>query len=161
MTVNIDTLAVRSGQPRQDAFDAVTTPIACTATYAFSSSTELRDHFEGRIQRDEYGRYGNPTVRAAERKLATLESPRSSGTPEEADAVLFGSGMAAITTTLFALLQKGDHVILPGEGYRRTRAFVTNMLARFGVESTVVPAGDAEALAAAITPKTRVILTES
>ncbi|MBX3224121.1 MAG: aminotransferase class I/II-fold pyridoxal phosphate-dependent enzyme [Labilithrix sp.] len=155
----IATIAVRAGQPRQDAFDAVTTPIACTATYAFSSSAELRDHFEGRITRDEYGRYGNPTVRAAEQKLAALDAPRA--TAGSTDAVLFGSGMAAITSALFALLKQGDHVILPGEGYRRTRAFVTNLLARFGVTSTVVPAGDAEALARAIEPRTRAILTES
>lgn len=149
----LDTLAVRAGQPRKDAFDAVTTPIACTSTYAFAASDELREHFEGRIEREEYGRYGNPTVRAAERKLAALDGG--------ADAALFGSGMAAITTALFALLKKGDHVVLTGEGYRRTRAFVTQMLARFGVESTIVAAGDAGALAAAIGEKTRVILTES
>jgi len=149
----LDTLAVRAGQPRQDANDAVTTPIACTATYAFASSGELRDHFEGRIQRHEYGRYGNPTVRAAEEKLAALEGA--------ADAALFGSGMAAITTALFALLKKGDHVILTGDCYRRTRAFVTQWLGRFGVESTIVAAGDVSLVAAAITPQTRVILTES
>lgn len=147
------TLAVRAGQPRKDALDAVTTPIACTATYAFASSAELVDHFEGRVRRDEYGRYGNPTVRAAEQKLAALEGAES--------AALFGSGMAAITTTLFALLQKGDHVVLTADGYRRTRAFVTQVLARYGVESTVVPAGDAAAVAAAIGPRTRVVLTES
>ncbi len=148
-----DTLAVRAGQPRKDALDAVTTPIACTATYAFANSAELRDHFEGRIERQEYGRYGNPTVRAAEVKLAALDAGE--------DAALFGSGMAAITTALFALLEKGDHVILTGDGYRRTRAFVTQILGRFGVESTIVPAGDASALAAAIRDKTRVILAES
>ena len=147
------TLAVRAGQPRKDALDAVTTPIACTATYAFASSAELVDHFEGRLRRDEYGRYGNPTVRAAEEKLAALEGAES--------AALFGSGMAAITTVLFALLQKGDHVVLTSDGYRRTRAFVTQVLARYGVESTVVPAGDATAVAAAIGPRTRVVLTES
>ncbi|HVJ88522.1 MAG TPA: aminotransferase class I/II-fold pyridoxal phosphate-dependent enzyme [Labilithrix sp.] len=154
------TISVRAGQPRQDAFDAVTTPIACTATYAFSSSAELRDHFEGRIQRDEYGRYGNPTVRAAEKKLAALDAPRAAEAVNT-DAVLFASGMAAITTALFALLKQGDHVVLPGEGYRRTRAFVTNVLARFGVHHTIVPAGDAEALAQAIEPRTRAILTEA
>jgi cystathionine gamma-synthase len=148
-----DTLAVRAGQPRKDAFDAVTTPIACTATYAFSSSAELNDHFEGRIERQEYGRYGNPTVRAAELKLAALDAGE--------DAALFGSGMAAITTALFALLKKDDHVVLVGDCYRRTRAFVTKTLARFGVESTLVAAGDPDALAAAIGVKTRVILTES
>ncbi len=150
---SIDTLAVRAGQPRKDALDAVTTPIACTATYAFGSSAELRDHFEGRVERQEYGRYGNPTVRAAEKKLAALDAGD--------DAALFGSGMAAITTTLFALLKKGDHVILVGDCYRRTRAFVTQTLARFGVESTLVAAGDLDALAAAIGPATRIILTES
>lgn len=148
----LDTLAVRAGQPRQDAFDAVTTPIACTATYAFASSAELGDHFEGRITRQEYGRYGNPTVRAAEEKLAALDGG--------ADAALFGSGMAAITTALFALLKKGDHVVLTGDCYRRTRAFVTQMLGRFGVESTVV-AADAAAVARAIGEKTRIVLTES
>jgi cystathionine gamma-synthase len=148
-----DTLAVRAGQPRKDALDAVTTPIACTATYAFASSHELRDHFEGRIDRHEYGRYGNPTVRAAEEKLAALDGG--------ADAALFASGMAAITTALFALVKKGDHVVLSAEGYRRTRSFVTQTLARFGVESTVVEAGDASALAAAIKDNTRIVLTES
>ena len=148
-----DTLAVRAGQPRKDALDAVTTPIACTATYAFANTAELRDHFEGRITRQEYGRYGNPTVRAAEEKLAALDAGQ--------DAALFGSGMAAITTTLFALLKQGDHVVLTGDCYRRTRAFVTQVLARFGVESTIVAAGDAAAVEAAIGPKTRIILTES
>lgn len=152
-TKRFDTLAVRAGQPRQDALDAVTTPIACTSTYAFGSSHELRDHFEGRITRQEYGRYGNPTVRAAELKLAALDGGE--------DAALFGSGMAAITTALFALLKKGDHVVLTGDCYRRTRAFVTQVLGRFGVESTIVPAGDTAALTAAIGVKTRVILTES
>lgn len=153
MTTRIDTIAVRAGQPRQDAFDAVTTPIACTATYAFRSSAELRDHFEGRTHREEYGRYGNPTVRAGEEKLAALEAA--------GDAALFASGMAAITTTLFALLKQGDHVVLTSDGYRRTRAFVTQLLGRYGVEHSIAPAGDARAVAAAVSERTRVVLTES
>jgi cystathionine gamma-synthase len=148
----IGTVAVRAGQPRKDALDAVTTPIACTATYAFASSAELRDHFEGRITRDEYGRYGNPTVRAAERKLAALEGA--------GDAVAFASGMAAVTSALFALLKAGDHVVLTSDCYRRTRAFVRDVLGRFGVEHTVVEP-TAEAVAEALGPKTRVVLTES
>lgn len=153
MKTRIHTQAVRAGQPRKDAFDAVTTPIACTATYAFGSKAELEDHFEGRVRRHEYGRYGNPTVRAAEEKLAALDGG--------GDAVLFGSGMAAITTALFALLEKGDHVVLTSDGYRRTRAFVTQLLARYGVEHTIAPAGDTKAIAEAVTDRTRVILAES
>lgn len=150
---SLDSIAVRGGQPRKDALDAVTTPIACTSTYAFSNSAELRDHFEGRIERQEYGRYGNPTVRAAEQKLTALEGGEY--------AALFGSGMAAVTTALFALLKKGDHVVLTGDCYRRTRAFVTEWLARFGVESTVVAAADVDAIIKAVNEKTRVILTEA
>ncbi|MBX3187140.1 MAG: aminotransferase class I/II-fold pyridoxal phosphate-dependent enzyme [Labilithrix sp.] len=135
------------------AVDSLTTPIVCTATYTFASSDELRDHFEGRVRRHEYGRYGNPTVRAAEERLAALDGA--------GDAALFGSGMAAITSALFALSKKGDHVVITADGYRRTRSFVTNLLARFGVEHTVVAAGDAGAVAAAIDARTRVVLAES
>ncbi len=71
--------------------------LACTATYAFESFSDLRDHFEGRTSGEEYGRYGNPTVRAAEKKLAALDAAN--------DCALFASGMAAITSTLFALLR--------------------------------------------------------
>jgi cystathionine gamma-synthase len=149
----LDTIAVRGGQSRKDAMNAVTTPIACTATYAFSSSAELRDHFEGRIQRDEYGRYGNPTVRAAEQKLALLDAGE--------DAALFASGMAAITTTLFALLKAGDHIVLFGDCYRRTRSFVTETLGKLGIDCTVIASGDAGGVARVVNDRTRVILAES
>lgn len=147
------TLAVRAGQPRQDAFDAITTPVVCTSTYAFGSTAELRDHFEGRSEREEYGRYGNPTVRAAERKLAALDGGE--------EAALFASGMAAVTTAILALVKGGDHVILTSDCYRRTRSFVTTFLARFGVASTLVPPGDPAALRDAIRPTTRLVVTES
>src|SRR4029079_7127573 len=88
----IDTLAVRGGEPEKHGYDAVTVPIVCSATYAFSDTEEIRRHFEGEIEREEYGRYGNPTVRIAEKKLAALEGAD--------DAVLFPSGMNAITTLL-------------------------------------------------------------
>jgi cystathionine gamma-synthase len=148
------TLAVHAGEPRPQPHDAVTTPIALTSTYSFRDTAELRDHFEGRITRDEYGRYGNPTVAVAERKLAALEAAE--------DCALFGSGMAAITTALFTLLRAGQHIVLTADGYRRTRQFVTGFLARYGVEHTLVAPGDLAALAAAIVPgKTRVVLSES
>jgi cystathionine gamma-synthase len=67
------TTAVHGGERREKAFNAVTHAIAPTATYTFRDTAELCDHFEGKIEREEYGRYGNPAVRAAEQKLATLE----------------------------------------------------------------------------------------
>ena len=60
-TLGISTLAVHGGEPRPKLGNALTTPIVQTATYTFSGTQELRDHFERRIEREEYGRYGNPT----------------------------------------------------------------------------------------------------
>ena len=148
------TLAVHGGEERRKAHDAVTTPIVCTATYAFQDTAEIVRYFEGDLEREEYGRYGNPTVRAAERKIAALEGAE--------DCALFASGMAAVTTTMFELLKAGDHVILTSDCYRRTRQFVRAFLSRFGVTHTLVEPGDTAALAAAVQPgKTRLIVSES
>ena len=148
------TLAVHGGEERRKAHDAVTTPIVCTATYAFQDTAEIVRYFDGEIEREEYGRYGNPTVRAAERKIAALEGAE--------DCALFASGMAAVTTTMFELLKSGDHVILTSDCYRRTRQFVRAFLSRFGVAHTLVEPGDTAALAAAVRPgKTRLIVSES
>jgi cystathionine gamma-synthase len=148
------TLAVRGGEKRKKAHDAISTPIVCSATYVFESTAELRDYFDGRIEREEYGRYGNPTVQTAERKIAELEGAE--------DCALFASGMAAATNCLLALLKSGDHVVMTSDCYRRTRQFVTSVLARYQVASTLVEPGDYAALEAAIVPKkTRLILSES
>src|SRR5262249_38248089 len=132
---------------------ALTSPIVQTATYAFRDSQEIADHFEGRVERDEYGRYGNPTQRVAERKLAALEGAE--------DGLLFSSGMAAITTTLFAMLSKGAHVVVTDDAYRRTRQFLLQVLRRYGVDVSVVPAGDYDRLEEAVRQTTRLIFSES
>jgi cystathionine gamma-synthase len=149
----ISTLAVHAGEPRPKAGNALATPIMQTATYTFADTQELQDHFERRIEREEYGRYGNPTQRIAERKLAALDAA--------GDCLLFSSGMAAITTTLFAVLSRGSHVVVTDDSYRRTRQFLNQVLARYGVEVSTVPAADYDAIEDAIRPTTRVLLSES
>jgi cystathionine gamma-synthase len=69
--------------------------------------------------------------------------------------------MAAFTTTVLALVKAGDHVVMTADCYRRSRQFVTRGLARFGVESTLVPPGDLDALAVALGPRTRLVVAES
>lgn len=137
--------------PRQG--DSVAAPISLSSTYGFRNTAALRDFFEGRVARDEYGRYGSPTVRSAESALARIEHAE--------EAVLFGSGMAAITTTLLALTKQGDHVVLLSDCYRRTRQFVETELAKFGVRATLVTPGKASAIADAIVPETRVVFLEA
>ena len=148
------TLAVHGGEERRKPYDSITTPIVCSATYAFQDTAEIARYFEGELEREEYGRYGNPTVRAAERKIAALEGAE--------DCALFATGMAAVTTTMFELLKSGDHVILTSDCYRRTRQFVRAFLSRYGVAHTLVEPGDSAGLAAAVQPgKTRLIVSES
>jgi cystathionine gamma-synthase len=149
----ISTLAVHGGEPRPKFGNALATPIVQTATYTFADTQELRDHFEHRIEREEYGRYGNPTQRIAEQKLAALEGAE--------DCLLFSSGMAAITTTLFAVLSHGSHVVVTDDSYRRTRQFLAQVLHRYGIEVSVTPAGDYQALEEAIRPTTRALVSES
>jgi cystathionine gamma-synthase len=148
--------SVHAGDDKFKAYDSVPMPIVQTATYTFADSAELARYTRGEHpnpDRGEYGRYGNPTVRAVELRLAALEGTE--------DAVLFASGMAAVTTSLFALLKSGQHIVLFQDCYRRTLEFVKDVLARFGVAHTLLPAGDVAALPDALRPETRLVLSES
>lgn len=147
------TRAVHAGEAREKAGNAVTTAIFQTATYAFRDSHELIEYMEGNIEREEYGRYGNPTQRTVEHKLAALDGGEA--------ALLFSTGMCAITTTLLAMLGRGSHLVLTEDGYRRTRQFCRTLLHRLGIECTFVETGNYEALEAAIRPTTRLIFSES
>jgi cystathionine gamma-synthase len=154
--VSTSTEAVHAGTPHHRPHNTLAPGIAQTATYTFRDSADLERYMRGQdpdIDREEYGRYGNPTVRELETRVAALEGAD--------DALAFASGMAAVTTSLFALTKAGDHVVLFSDCYRRTRQFVTQTLARFGVEHSMVPPGDASALEAALRPNTRVVITES
>ena len=72
-SVGDSTRAVHGGEREHQTSDAVTTPIHQTSTFWFPDSQTLRAYQEGRLKRDEYGRYGNPTWRAVERKLCEFE----------------------------------------------------------------------------------------
>jgi cystathionine gamma-synthase len=147
------TIAVHAGEPRPKPGHSLATPIIQTATFTFANTQEIKDHFDGKIDRIEYGRYGNPTQRIAEEKLAALEGAQA--------CLLFASGMAAVTTTLFAMLSRGTHVVVTDDSYRRTRQFLNQTLHRYGIEVSTVPSGDYEALEDAIRPTTRVLVSES
>ncbi len=155
-----NTLSVHGGDDRDRAHRAIPMPIIQAATYAFANTDDLINFMTRRAQgtpehgREDYGRYGNPTVQAVERKVAALEGAD--------DAVLFSSGMAAATSLLLASLPTGAHIVMTDDCYRRTRQFCLTFLARLGIETTVVPMGDYEALENAIIPKrTRFVISES
>jgi len=158
MTNHFSTQAVHAGEEKRKPYGALTTPIVQTSTYTFENTAEILDFMHRKAAgdpgvRDEYGRYSNPTQSAAERKIATLEGGER--------ALLFASGMCAITTTMAALLSSGDHLVVVSDCYHRTREFALTFLSRWGIETTLVPLDQSAALAAAIRPTTRLIFSET
>ena len=149
----ISTLSVHAGEARQKAGDSITDPIYCASTYTFENTQSVIDFLEHKQPREEYGRYGNPSEKVVERKLAAIEGAE--------DAVLFASGMAAIVGLLMAKLSAGDEVIFFDECYHRSREFCTKHLARYGVVARQVPTSDFEAMEAAINENTKLLVSES
>jgi cystathionine gamma-synthase len=147
------TLAVHAGEARQKPGDSITDPVFCASTYTFENTQSVIDYIEQEQPREEYGRYGNPGERVVERKLAALEGGE--------EAILFSSGMAAMVGLLMAKLNAGDEVIFFDECYHRSREFCNKHLSRFGVTTRQVRACDYDAMEAAITPRTRLLVSES
>jgi cystathionine gamma-synthase len=152
------TTSVHAGSEHPKAYNSLTDPVVETATYTFENTADLRAFQEARMWggakgRVEYGRYGNPTVAACEARLAALDHGD--------DAILFASGMAAVTSVLLAMLPAGAHIVIGDDCYRRTRQFCLTFLKRLGITTSVVPMGDFAALEAAIQPNTRLIVSES
>ena len=136
MNNKFSTQAVHAGEEKRKPYGALTTPIIQTSTYTFENTAEILDFMRRKTdgdpgKRDEYGRYSNPTQSVVERKIATLERGER--------ALLFASGMCAITTAMLALLSSGDHLALVSGAYRRTHDFALNFLSRWGIETTLVP----------------------
>ena len=151
--VGQSTRCVHGGEARQNAEGAITTPIFTASTFTFESTAHLLDFVEGRQQREEYGRYGNPNERVVEAKLAQLEGAE--------EAVLYSSGMAAIVGLLMSKLSAGDEILFFDQCYHRSREFCGKHLAKFGVITRQVPTGDFAAMEAAITPATKMLVSES
>jgi len=147
------TRAVHGGEPRPKGDFSITPPLVLSSTFTFAKTADLVEYMEGRAARgEEYGRYGNPTRQAAEAKLAALEGAEA--------ACLFASGMAAVTTTLLAMLRSETHVVFTDDCYRKTRQFAEAVLKKLGVACDLVPPR-VEAIEAALRPNTRLVFTES
>ncbi len=148
-----ETQAVHAGETREKYADSLTTPIFQTSTYTFKDSAEIEAYTSHKKERFEYGRYGNPTEKIAERRLAALENAE--------DCVLFASGMMAITTTIFAMVQSGDHIVITDDCYKKTLEFCESYLKRFGIDCTIVPFGDYDLMDRSVQKNTRFIFSES
>ncbi|GJN31621.1 hypothetical protein PR202_gn00088 [Eleusine coracana subsp. coracana] len=133
-------LAVHAGERlgRRIATDAITTQVVNTSAYWFNNSQELIDFKEGRHSSFEYGRYGNPTTEALEKKMSALEKAEST--------VFVASGMYASVAMLSALVPAGGHIVTTTDCYRKTRIYMETELPKRGISMTVIKPADMDAL---------------
>ncbi len=146
------TLAVRAGQHRTQENEH-SEPIFPTSSYVFGSAKEAAERFSGDAPGNIYSRFTNPTVRTFEERLAALEGGEC--------AVATASGMAAILSTMMALLSAGDHIVSSRSIFGTTRVLFDKYLAKFGVATDYVALTDLDAWQRAIQPQTRILFLET
>ncbi|MGV0577274.1 cystathionine gamma-synthase [Mycolicibacterium elephantis] len=140
------TKAIHAGFRPDPATGAVNPPIYASSTFAQDGVGGLRGGFE-------YARTGNPTRSALEASLAAVE--------EAAYGRAFSSGMAATDCALRAVLRPGDHVVIPDDAYGGTFRLIDKVFTHWGIGYTAVSLADIDAVTAAITDKTKMILVET
>ncbi|NYT38630.1 aminotransferase class I/II-fold pyridoxal phosphate-dependent enzyme [Allopusillimonas soli] len=148
-----DETTVLHGDAALNADASVVPPIHYSATYRARSAAEFADMANTPRHPGFYNRYGNPVHKHVEAILAELEQTET--------ALLMGSGMGAISTTILSLVERGDHVIAQQRHYMSTSKLFEEVLPRFGVTCTLVDQTDNEAFAAAIRSETRLIMVET
>lgn len=149
----LSTLCVHGGE-QTDEQGGMHTPLYNHSTFGFSSTQALLDVVEGRAEGNLYTRYGlNPTIRATERKLATLEGGET--------ALAFNSGMAAIAAVFLAHCKTGDQIVCIGDVYGGTYELLSENLPNFGIQTTFLLGGELDRLADTLTEKTRIVYFET
>ncbi|MBB2899969.1 O-acetylhomoserine (thiol)-lyase [Kineococcus radiotolerans] len=148
------TQQVHAGSGPDPATGARITPVHLTAGFVFDDFEQARARFAGEDDGYVYTRTGNPTTAALETRLATLEG----GT----DALVVGTGQAAITVALLGILGAGDHVVAAGDLYEGSRGLLLDNFGRLGISVDFVPdTGDPAAWEARVRPNTRAFFAES
>jgi O-succinylhomoserine sulfhydrylase len=147
-----ETLAVRAGTVRSQ-FNEHSEAMYLTSSFVFGSAAEAAARFTGAEPGPIYARFTNPSVSMFEERLAALEGAER--------CVAFASGMAAILATVMGLMKAGEHVVASRSIFGSTVQLFSNILGRFGVETTFVSPTDPEEWRAAVKPNTRLFFVES
>jgi O-succinylhomoserine sulfhydrylase len=147
-----DTRAVRSGQRRTSESEH-NDPIFLTSSFVFDSARQAAARFSHEEEGNVYSRFTNPTVRTFEERLAALEGVEH--------CIGTSSGMSAVLSTCLALLKSGDHIVAAHDLFGSTVSMFSNVLSKFGIQTTFVSVTDHEAWKAAIRSETRFLFLES
>jgi methionine-gamma-lyase len=148
--MKFQTVAIHAGQQPDPSTGALNTPVYFTSTYSYGTAEEGKARFAGQNPGYIYSRFANPTSSALEQKLAALEGAD--------EAIVVASGMAAISSIVYALTQQGDEVAFIDPVYGGTDSFLRNTLVRAGVTVTSYRSDDD--FVANHSPNTRLVLWE-
>ncbi|PKN58493.1 MAG: methionine gamma-lyase [Deltaproteobacteria bacterium HGW-Deltaproteobacteria-14] len=151
--LGLTTRSIHAGQHKDPATGAVAPPLYQTSTFAFDSCGQGAARFSGEEEGYIYTRMGNPTIARLEEAVSTLEGG--------AGGLATGSGMAALCTSVFALLEQGGHIVSSSSVYGPSRVVIERDFSRFGVTATFVDSSDTAAVAAAMRPETKLVFVET
>jgi O-succinylhomoserine sulfhydrylase len=149
---NFETRAVRSGQVRTSESEH-NDPLFLTSSFVFDSARQAAARFAHEEDGNVYSRFTNPTVRTFERRLAALEGVEH--------CIGTSSGMSAVLSTCLALLKSGDHIVAAHDLFGSTISMFSNVLSKFGIQTSFVSTTDHQAWKDAIQPTTRFLFVES
>lgn len=151
--MNLSYILNELGEERDQYFNAIAPPIIQTSNFKFNTVSDFRAALADEYQGNLYSRGFNPTIDILRKKLAALDGAE--------DALVFSSGIAAITVPVLALLQSGDEVVCVENPYSWTIKLFKNFLPKFGITTTFIDGTDLNQFEAAITNKTKLIYLES
>src|ERR1700681_2066053 len=146
-----ETTLVTAGRDTKAQKGFVNPPVVHGSTVLYPTADDLHAH-RGEFQ---YGRRGTPTTKALQEAVAALEGPQCAGVG------IAPSGLAAISTTLLAVLKAGDHLLVCDNAYRPSRNFSNGILARYGVETTYFDPLIGVGITELFRPNTRAVLIEA
>jgi len=152
-TFDFSTRAIHHGYDARSAHGALNPPVYMTSTFTFETAEDGGAMFAGEKEGHFYSRISNPTLDHLEQRIANLEGAEA--------GLSAASGMGAITSIMWSLLEAGDEIIIDKTLYGCTFAFMTHGLPRFGVKVTLVDMTDPANLSAAMSPKTKIVYFET
>ena len=132
------TQAIHQPYKRRDAYDALSMPIYNAVAFEFDNAEVMADAFCGRIDAPNYSRVENPTVTNLEQRVKALTGAEN--------VIALNSGMAAISNTLFSVVEQGKNVITSRHLFGNTYSLLTSTLSRLGVEARLCDLTDVEAV---------------
>ena len=149
---NFETLAVRT-QLERTQFQEHSVPLYLTSSYVFEDAEEMRAGFAEEIDRNIYSRYTNPNTSEFVEKVVKMEGAEA--------GFAFATGMAAVFSTLGALLNSGDHIVSSRSIFGSTHGLFTKYFPKWNISHSYFPVNEPEKIESLIKPETKILFAES